>query len=402
MGLISAISRISATFSLLMALALEAAVPTFDGERAFNHVTALTSLGPRVAAGPAAAKGATYLKAQLASFGYVVTEHRVPMLAFEDRGTQVTLGEAKEALHSAVALLYSPSGRVQGEVVVVPGQGLASDFGQVNLKGKIALVARGGIYMREKVACAARGGAAAVLIHNTAPDPFVGTLGRPTTIPAIALSGQDGQALRAKLAAGQVVLRLISETLMEPREGINVVATKAGTSGNVLLFGGHYDGVTNSVGANDNASGVAVLLELARVLAQAGRPETLRFVGFDGEEEGLLGSTAYVESLSEAERKAIECMFNFDNLAAGSAPFVLEGTSPSVGKALMAFTARNQRTQSEPLGGGSDHAPFADAGVPVLMFYRPDPLAHTPQDEPARVQPDLLKAVGTVALELLP
>jgi Zn-dependent M28 family amino/carboxypeptidase len=79
-------------------------------------------------------------------------------------------------------------------------------------------------------------------------------------------------------------------------QGINIVAERAGTdktAGNILV-GAHYDTVYQSPGADDNASGVAVVLEVARLLSQP-TPRGLQLVLFDKEETGLLGSQAYAK-----------------------------------------------------------------------------------------------------------
>ncbi|RUR81869.1 M28 family peptidase [Chlorogloeopsis fritschii PCC 9212] len=79
-------------------------------------------------------------------------------------------------------------------------------------------------------------------------------------------------------------------------EGVNVFAERKGTDkqAGAILVGAHYDTVAISPGADDNASGVAVLLEIARLLGSRPTPRTLQLVFFDKEEAGLLGSRAFV------------------------------------------------------------------------------------------------------------
>ncbi len=81
-------------------------------------------------------------------------------------------------------------------------------------------------------------------------------------------------------------------SLLDEIAGINVVGSLPPneTSNNLLLFGGHFDTVTDSPGADDNASGTAMMLELARVLSQYTWPVEMWFVGFNWEETGLEGS----------------------------------------------------------------------------------------------------------------
>lgn len=376
------------------------AQPAFDGAKALQHVAALAGPGKRPAASERSAQAAAYLKSQFEACGLTVSEHRFPMLAFDEKATRLeALGSPMDL--PASALLYSPSGHLAAEVVAVPEPGLAADFSRMDLKGKIALVKRGGIWLREKALAAAQAGASAVLIYNLEPGPFLGTLRSSVPIPALALSGQTGAELLARLAKGPLTLRLDSDTVIEPRMGTNLIATRPGTSPQTLLFGAHYDSVTNSSGANDNASGTAVLLELARVLAKDPRPETLWFIAFDGEEEGLLGSSAYVADLPRAQRKAILAMINLDELGAGDGPYAFDGDARLVRKATQAAQRLGRQAIKEDSGNGSDHAPFRDADVPVLFIYRADGLFHTPQDTPDRVKPEWLEAAGRIALEVV-
>lgn len=86
-------------------------------------------------------------------------------------------------------------------------------------------------------------------------------------------------------------------------EGINIVAERPGTNpaAGSILVGAHYDTVPASPGADDNGSGVAVLLELARLFTANPTPRTLQLVFFDQEEIGLLGSQAFVSQKSHLQ-----------------------------------------------------------------------------------------------------
>lgn len=134
----------------------------------------------------------------------------------------------------------------------------------------------------------------------------------------------------AKLARGRMTVhddRSIarpSARIPYPVEIVNVVATLHGSSDDsdrqrVIIVSGHYDSrasnamdsTSDAPGANDDASGTAVVLELARVLAAHEFDATIRFVSFAGEEQGLLGATAMAES-SIARRVNIEALLNND------------------------------------------------------------------------------------------
>ncbi len=96
----------------------------------------------------------------------------------------------------------------------------------------------------------------------------------------------------------------------------NVVAELAGTVSpdKIYILGGHYDtyGSGERPGGDDNASGIAGLLEAARVLSQYSFECTIRFIGFNAEEDGMKGSSDYVNNVVLANNKTIAGMINLD------------------------------------------------------------------------------------------
>jgi Peptidase family M28 len=114
------------------------------------------------------------------------------------------------------------------------------------------------------------------------------------------LNGQrysDDERLRTRNYITSELKKLGWKTQLEKfPEGINVFAEREGTSktSGSILISAHYDTVFNSPGADDNATGVAVTLEVARLFASRPTPRTLQLVFFDKEEAGLLGSKAFV------------------------------------------------------------------------------------------------------------
>ena len=99
--------------------------------------------------------------------------------------------------------------------------------------------------------------------------------------------------------------------------GRNVVAqTRTGDPGRVVMIGAHLDSVPEGPGIVDNGSGVATLLEIAtRLGADPAVENTVRFAFFGSEENGAVGSTAYVEGLSSGDRKKIKLYLNVDMVA---------------------------------------------------------------------------------------
>lgn len=159
--------------------------------------------------------------------------------------------------------------------------------------------------------------------------------------------------------------------------------------GKVLVVGAHMDhlgsGTSTSLapgveavhnGADDNASGVAVILEIARVLGALPpdeRPFTLVFVAFGAEEMGLLGSKHYVETLDKKLRGRMVAMLNFDmvgRLGAEQGLVIAGMGTSSVWPKLVDLARGDQEVRASDDGyGASDQTSFYEAGLPVLHFF---------------------------------
>ncbi|BBD58483.1 peptidases M20 and M28 [Nostoc sp. HK-01] len=195
-----------------------------------------------------------------------------------------------------------------------------------------------------------------------------------------------------------------------------------------ILIGAHYDAVPGTPGADDNATGVAVLLELARKFAAEPAKYPLRLVAFDMEEYGLLGSTEYA-SLLHQQQQSLRLMISLEmlgycNSTPGSQayPRPLEKFYPNQGDFIalignlrtirdLISLSRNIRKAGLPSqwlpvpNRGlivpqtrlSDHAPFWDLGYPAIMvtdtaFLR-NPNYHKPSDNIASLDLDFLTSV---------
>ena len=147
-----------------------------------------------------------------------------------------------------------------------------------------------------------------------------------------------------------------------------------GDTNNILMSGSHLDSVTAGPGINDNGTGSSGLLEIAlTVAAQNFHPDRhLRFGWWGAEELGLVGSTFYVNSLTTAQKAQIKSYLNFDMIASPNPGyFVYDSAGQPAGsinlqRALEAhFVALGVPTETISVGGRSDHAAFARAGIPT-------------------------------------
>ncbi|MCM8812047.1 MAG: M28 family peptidase [Candidatus Omnitrophica bacterium] len=212
----------------------------------------------------------------------------------------------------------------------------------------------------------------------------------------------------------------------------NLIAKKREEAGVPLLVGAHFDAVDGTVGADDNASGLAVMLELARLMSGHPAGRRVRFAAFNLEEWGMVGSSHYAGRLKR-EGAALRGMISLEMLgftgAKQSYPKGLSYFYPAKGdfigvganwrsrRFLKSFVRGMRRvnglrieTITLPGRGGlveglraSDHAPFWDAGYPALLItdtaYFRNPYYHTPQDTLETLDLPFLRKVAQGVLE---
>ncbi len=188
----------------------------------------------------------------------------------------------------------------------------------------------------------------------------------------------------------------------------NVVATPRGLGPRApyVLVGAHLDTVPQSPGAEDNASGVAAMLELARLAAD--RRDELRhpaiFIAFGAEEprgpaddEHHFGSLHHVDRMGPAQRKALRAMVSLDRVGAGRDVPVCTGElgTARVRRALLATAERARIPARSCENRTSDHWPFEKAGLPSARLGGNELDGyHTPRDRPRLVRPEMVARTG--------
>lgn len=355
-------------------------------------VNALVEMGPRVTGNSAIIKARTYLLEEFRKAGYVAELQPFTYTKFVDQGSTLTVDGTPL---QGRGLEGSPVRQVNARLVVVPGVGKSTDFSKVDIKGAIAIVQRGEIRFGQKAENAEKAGAIGLIIINNKPGPFGGTLARETTIPVLALSGEEGLLLVSRVSQQSKLGSLNVNARRQEVTGQNVVAYSAGVTQPKLIIGGHYDSVEGSPGANDNASGTAVTLAIARQLRGSSLARQAWFVAFDGEEDGLHGSQAFVKAAQPTMLQRLQGMLNFDMVGLNeqlqvSGTQALTDQIRSLDSKIVVSENRND----------SDHASFADANIPVLFFHRGlDPNYHQPGDR--LVNAKLLDETTEIALKLI-
>ncbi len=268
------------------------------------------------------------------------------------------------------------------------------DFNGVDWSGSndIALVQRGACFFSVKALNAQNAGAEAIIIFNQGNTPAREGLivanasalpdGSPSNlqIPVVGASFADGVALAQAGSTAYVEVQPI-----EVRTDLNVIAELPGRNpDNVVMAGAHLDSVTRGPGIQDNGSGSAALIELAQVLGNHKPDNTLRFAWWASEEQGLVGSTTYVNELSQAELDRIVAYVNFDMIAspnhvyfvydADQSSFVAPVPVPDGSIALerlfeVFYTWQGVPYEDTAFSGRSDYQAFINNGVPASGLF---------------------------------
>ena len=170
-----------------------------------------------------------------------------------------------------------------------------------------------------KSALAGSAGAAAAVIYNNAAGGFNGTLGAPPRpegdyIASISITQELGTSYVESITGGATINATVDVTTdVQNVSTYNVLATtKSGDHSNKLALGAHTDSVLAGPGINDDGSGTVGILEVAKALSKYEIKNAVTFGFWAGEEEGLLGSTYYVENLPANESALIRAYLNFD------------------------------------------------------------------------------------------
>jgi Peptidase family M28 len=159
-------------------------------------------------------------------------------------------------------------------------------------------------------------------------------------------------------------------------DACSLIAEKKGKidASKVIMVMGHIDSVGEEfAGADDNASGVAVILEMARVLKDQANRKTIRFFVTNGEELGLYGATHYAKSLSSAELKNIDLAINMDMVGYNKSNNIVELETEPEHEPLAKWFAdlaskfTSLKTKITLGAWGSDHVPFLKKGVPTML-----------------------------------
>ncbi len=375
---------------------------TEDGLMA--HLEALDDIGlenddTRSAGADGYSASTAYVVGQLESWGYTVEVEDFAFDGYMENAPAELVVDGEDLGEEGTdfrTFAYSEGGTGTGELVAVdlmlPPSSEAnsstsgcesSDFADFP-EGGIALIQRGSCTFSEKVNAARSAGASGVVIFNEGQSDRSGLIGGYLDggsggLPVLDATFDMGEAL-SELAGSTVSIS--TDATYGEIPSVNIIAeTAGGDSDQVLMVGSHLDSVTAGPGINDNGSGSATVLEIARAAAELGYEPAyrVRFAFWGAEEIGLLGSEAYVDSLSKDEADRIIGYLNYDMVGSpNGARFVYDGdgsdssagAGPSGSDDIEAvyeewFEAQGEDILPTPFDGRSDYGPFIWSGIPA-------------------------------------
>lgn len=365
---------------------------------AYKHLKAFQRLadrngGHRAAGSPGYEASAAYVYDQLKKAGYDVEYDTFDFTYSETLKDEfaVVSPEARDVeIYAMTFSKATPEGGLEAPLAAAPvdADGTSGcepgDFAGGDYTGKVALIQRGGCDFAVKQGNAADAGAVAAVIYNNTAGALNGTLGDADAVkvPTGGITKAEGEALAALLAQGEVTVSVDIQMIVEPRTTRNVIAeTRRGAEDRTVMLGAHLDSVPEGSGINDNASGSAALLEVAKELAKAEKKprNQVRFAFWSAEELSLVGSTDYVGRLTPRELRDIELYLNFDMVASPNyGLFVYDGDdSDGVGEGpgpegsaqlerqITDFMdKKGMPHEGTDFTGRSDYGPFIEVGIP--------------------------------------
>ena len=355
---------------------------------------ATETIGHRLTGSVNGSKAEAYAFNLLKSYGFKNVKYQpFEVESWSRGGLEVKMGNSLTNLQAvkSVSLAHSPVAADVTLEVVDMGNGLDEDYAKDPAKvvGKIALVYLGvlpgskpgtpSLHRSEKTAIATKFGAKGIIVINTAAGGILLTgtasvTGKLIPIPAVCISKEDGLAYKEALLKEQQFASIRMTNFSGLIKARNVVVTIKGSDlpKEKIVVGGHLDSWDLATGAIDNGIGSFSVLDMARTFAALNlRPtRTVEFVLFMGEEEGLLGSKAYIDAAKKDKSiDQIRYMFNYDmtNDPTGysSSTEVSETLFKSIGSIVQSIDTSFKNTFSAGAGLHSDHQPFMLQGIPT-------------------------------------
>jgi Zn-dependent M28 family amino/carboxypeptidase len=397
--------------------------------RAFDYLTQVSDdIGARVTGSPEAARAVDWGVATMKEIGLDNVHTETWKISHGwTRGSaeaELIAPIRRRLMVDALGWVGSTApGGVEADVVAVNANQLSDELknNSANWRGKILLVVQRGDAPKDRMAAFAKfgdflkaahqagaiaviggqGGRKAAGMHLT----HTGALGFDTyyDIPVVSMAAEDQEQLERYLDRGKtprLKINVQNQVTTGPVDSANVVGDIRGTQypDQIIVVGGHLDSWDLASGATDNGAGTSVTLGAAEAIMKSGfKPKrTIRFILFTGEEQGLLGSLAYVQA-HQKEMPNFVATLILDAGQGAVTGFQMGGhqdlisTMQKFAGTLQAFGKLDVDNEVE---FGTDTGPFTLAGIPGINLNQDTTeykySHHSPVDTLDKVQPDIL------------
>jgi aminopeptidase YwaD len=310
--------------------------------------------------------------------------------------------------------------------VVDVGTGTEEELQCRDLTGAIALVPNRRLQLPDLLENVQKRGAVGCIMVGRGPHDLISTRGlqrHGSPIPAVSIGYQDGRVLRDAAFEGPIRVFMKVQTHLEKASADNLLGILEGQGKpeEVWAIVAHYETVPTTPGANDNAVGVAVALEMLHAFSSLRLSRTLWLIFSTAEESNMKGMGDFVQQRKK-ELGRIQGLINLDVIGQGTTlwaiksgelpPGVVLETSKRLNSALLGaaedlgYQMDNTVTMPPGAGGLADAHPFAEAGVPVTWIRKGGGAAggygHTAEDTPDKLDINALKIPADIlAVSLL-
>jgi Zn-dependent M28 family amino/carboxypeptidase len=391
---------------------------TFTSDAGWSHLTELVDVGNRMAGSEGERAAAEATRDALAEHARDARLEPFEIQGWE-RGSSVIVvdGEAVASDDRAViGLPRSPADEASGRLVDV-GHGLPEDFEEADCEGAVVMTRSDVpdwydryIHRREKYYHAVEAGAAAFVYANHVEGmlPPTGSVGTPEEpigeVPAVGVARETGARLARRYEGDEVTVGVDCETPTATSR--NVHAELGPDTDETVLVTSHVDAHDIAEGAMDNGAGTAVLVEMARVLAdrEADLDSRIHFVAFGAEEVGLVGSERMADGY---DRDRIKAILNLDGVVRGRTLKCYTHGFDELADAAETVADRLDHpiTTTPEVNPHSDHWPFVQWGVPgVHVMSETDGegrgWGHTHADTLDKLEPRTLREQAILLTDL--
>ncbi|MGD8998309.1 MAG: M28 family peptidase [Anaerolineae bacterium] len=390
------------------------------GSAAFKHLEHLClEIGPRPVGSSSNHAAADYIRGVLQDCGLDVALQEFACPLWEERqtyleldGEDLTRGEPAEPIVTAND--FSPPCDVTAPTVAL---GTLVELEETHMTGRIGLLygeltkgtglgARRAVYVpehhRHMIGLLEQKMPAALITIHSKVSSLERLIRDPSfTIPSATVPAEVGLALLQHTGRS---LRLKIDSHQAPSQFANVLASRAGHRPERIVLLAHFDTTSNTPGAVDNASGVAVLLALAEAFSHSDLPVSLEWILVNGEENGGLGDAAYLRE-REDRLDQILAVINLDGVGqrVGANTITVMGASQPFQAQVRDLHRRYPGVVWAEPWYESDHGAFLWQGVPCVPFTSVGVanIGHLPADNVGWISPTKLNEVASLVTEVI-